>query len=282
MSQVFQNLNTFNLEGEERTKIILWSILSFVIPTAFFVLVSVSAFAVAIYLEPAFFKNLVIFNLTDNFFTEENMKSMFFNIMPVAVSAFVAIPLCYVVAFLCLRRLDMYRFESRKHVEFYNIAPLNKRVLARFFDYMSYVSVSALWWIGSGVAAVKADQNALEQNTWMQVIVIAGFLMSPHMGIMTMGVLNVILEGLTGKTFGKWVVRLKVVKTDASKIGFGAAVLRTVLTFIDTFFYGLVAYIIMVLSPANQRLGDYVAKTVVIEDKKKASAFMPELAESQI
>jgi uncharacterized RDD family membrane protein YckC len=75
-------------------------------------------------------------------------------------------------------------------------------------------------------------------------------------------------EGLGGASIGKLACGLRVYKSDLSPCTVGAAIGRTFAYYIDSFFFGLVAYTSMSKSPQQQRYGDKWAHTVVV---KKAS-----------
>ncbi len=69
-----------------------------------------------------------------------------------------------------------------------------------------------------------------------------------------------LLEGAFGATLGKWLFRERVVDTHVAKIGFGRALVRSVVKPLDIFTIGLP---LLLLSPRNQSIGDRLAGTVV-------------------
>jgi uncharacterized RDD family membrane protein YckC len=75
----------------------------------------------------------------------------------------------------------------------------------------------------------------------------------------------IVLEAVLGATLGKLLLGLRVVNVDGSRIGWGASIIRNLLRIIDVlpFFY-LLGDILIWTSPQRQRLGDRVAKTVVV------------------
>lgn len=75
-----------------------------------------------------------------------------------------------------------------------------------------------------------------------------------------------VMEVLLGGTVGKMVMGLKVVKEDGSPLDWGAGIIRTLLRIIDALpaFY-LLGAILVWTSPRKQRLGDRVAKTLVVK-----------------
>ncbi|MEY7848805.1 RDD family protein [Natrarchaeobius sp. A-rgal3] len=78
------------------------------------------------------------------------------------------------------------------------------------------------------------------------------------------------MEGHFGRTPGKALFGLVVVKEDGSKCTMGASVVRNFLWLIDSFgFWPLVVAVICFFTDRNQRVGDMVAKTVVLRAKRK-------------
>jgi len=76
-----------------------------------------------------------------------------------------------------------------------------------------------------------------------------------------------LLEGSWGKTIGKKICGIVVLKDDFSKCSIGRGFLRNLMRIIDSFFYYLVAAVAMAGTMKWQRLGDLVAGTVVVRDK---------------
>jgi uncharacterized RDD family membrane protein YckC len=67
-----------------------------------------------------------------------------------------------------------------------------------------------------------------------------------------------------GQTFAmKW-LKLRIVDENGGVPTLGALTLRTVLFIADGFFFGVVGLIVMSTNPRHQRLGDQVAKTLVV------------------
>jgi uncharacterized RDD family membrane protein YckC len=77
------------------------------------------------------------------------------------------------------------------------------------------------------------------------------------------------LEGRWGATPGKWAVGIRVLGTDFRPCGFGRALVRNLLKFIDGFFNFMVGILLAALSENCQRLGDMAANTVVIDAREK-------------
>ena len=76
------------------------------------------------------------------------------------------------------------------------------------------------------------------------------------------------LEGKWGRSPGKWALGIRVVGTDLEACGFGRALVRNLLKFIDGFFNFMVGIMVVALSENWQRVGDMAARTVVIDARK--------------
>ena len=77
------------------------------------------------------------------------------------------------------------------------------------------------------------------------------------------------LEGKFGRTPGKWILRIQVLGTDLKPCGFGRAFIRNLLKFVDGFFNFMVCIILISLTENWQRVGDMVARTIVIRKPLK-------------
>ncbi len=75
---------------------------------------------------------------------------------------------------------------------------------------------------------------------------------------------------MNGQTPGKKALRLRVIKTEGYAIGFFEAVLRNFLRVADAMplFYG-VGFAAVVATPRMQRIGDLVAGTIVVREKRQ-------------
>jgi uncharacterized RDD family membrane protein YckC len=72
------------------------------------------------------------------------------------------------------------------------------------------------------------------------------------------------LEGKWGITPGKFLLRIRVLGTDLKPCGFGRALIRNLLKFVDGFFNFMVGIMMIALSENWQRIGDMAARTIVI------------------
>lgn len=73
---------------------------------------------------------------------------------------------------------------------------------------------------------------------------------------------------LNGQSFGKKIMKMRVVKLDGSQAGIGSYFLRWILAPIDIYFtYGAVGIITLLVNGKGQRLGDIAAGTTVVKLK---------------
>ena len=73
-------------------------------------------------------------------------------------------------------------------------------------------------------------------------------------------------ESTTGQTLGKRMVGIKVVKENGKKLSFGDALIRTVFRIIDMLPVAyIIGFIVILVSQKKQRVGDVVAKTIVVK-----------------
>jgi uncharacterized RDD family membrane protein YckC len=71
-------------------------------------------------------------------------------------------------------------------------------------------------------------------------------------------------EGLTGKTIGKRVLGITVKRLDLTDTNVGSPLVRHLLDIVDCF--ALLGLIVASTNPQRQRVGDLVARTIVVED----------------
>ncbi len=69
------------------------------------------------------------------------------------------------------------------------------------------------------------------------------------------------------KTVGKKLLRLEIIHKDRKKIRWYQVILRNIFRFIDV--VTIVGFLITPFTSKNQRLGDIISKTMVVEKRKK-------------
>jgi uncharacterized RDD family membrane protein YckC len=73
------------------------------------------------------------------------------------------------------------------------------------------------------------------------------------------------LEGSQGQSVGKMITKIKVVREDGKPIDMNQAFIRNILRIIDGLIVYLIGAILIWRSDKKQRLGDSIAKTVVVK-----------------
>lgn len=138
-------------------------------------------------------------------------------------------------------------------------AGIGWRIVALLIDGVVYL-ILTFCIVTAAVAAGRIDET-IEADSGLALALNA-------VSIVTILVYFTLLEAAAGITLGKKIVGLRVVRMDGSPIGFRESIIRNVLRLVDgqpagTF---LVAVILVVLTPDNQRLGDLAAKTMVVRE----------------
>ena len=151
-------------------------------------------------------------------------------------------------------KLKTWRIEARE----FEFASLFRRTLAKSIDFL-LVTIPAV----APIYFVLSDDPFFENP--FQYIGLAVYSMT----VMLLGsfLYHSLLEGLWGKTLGKKMCGIVVLKDDFSKCTIGRGFLRNVMRIVDSFFYYLVAVVAMAGTMKWQRLGDIVAGTIVVRDK---------------
>jgi uncharacterized RDD family membrane protein YckC len=153
-------------------------------------------------------------------------------------------------------KLKTWRIDAKE----YEFASLFRRTLAKSIDFLiiTIPAVAPFYFV--------LEEGFLSENL-LQYIGLAVYSLT----VMLFGsfLYHSLLEGLWGKTIGKKICGIVVLKDDFSKCTIGRGFLRNVMRIIDGFFYYLVAAVAMAGTLKWQRLGDIVAGTVVVRDKTR-------------
>lgn len=147
----------------------------------------------------------------------------------------------------------------------FTAASVGERIAAYFIDlaikiaYGIVVFMIFFYWMG----IAKGMNN---MNQWSRIAIILIFFL-PIM------VYSILQESMfEGQSFGKKLIKIKVVKIDGYQAGFGDYLIRWFFRVIDiTLLYGVVALIAIISSKKSQRLGDMTAGTAVITLKNNIS-----------
>lgn len=77
------------------------------------------------------------------------------------------------------------------------------------------------------------------------------------------------LEGFMGQTLGKKLLGIVVVKSDGRPCDYPSSFTRNLLRIVDWLpYYYLLGLLVILISPSSQRIGDYIAGTIVVRVEK--------------
>lgn len=128
--------------------------------------------------------------------------------------------------------------------------------------------------LGSRIIAWIIDAVIIALITYALATVLGGL---SSVGGPTFGVAGLIafayfiyFEAEYGQTLGKNVMDIVVVKEDGSDCDWRASVIRNVLRVVDGFAFYLVGIVVIFLTDDNQRLGDILGDTIVVNTASEA------------
>lgn len=147
----------------------------------------------------------------------------------------------------------------------FTAASLGQRILSFGVDSLIQISyIITVSWLFFGVLNMTEIMRPWDQWSKIAVVIV---LMLPIMFY------TIIQESIfEGQTFGKRLLKLKVVKIDGYQATFGDYLIRWLFRIIDVFSNsGLVALVSIIISNKSQRLGDISAGTAVISLKNNVT-----------
>ncbi len=154
--------------------------------------------------------------------------------------------------------MDNIKIQTSQNVDIeYELASVGDRILATLLDYVFFIAYFLLILLLSSFT-----------NGWLFTSVAAIVIL-----ILPVLLYDLLCETfMQGKSFGKIIMKIKVVKLDGTQATFGAYLLRWLLRIIDTrLFSGGVALIAILVNGKGQRIGDMAAGTTVIKLKHRVT-----------
>lgn len=138
-----------------------------------------------------------------------------------------------------------------QNLAFTKLASKRYRFIAATIDFIIFFIIYCLVLAISGVDVKQTDTASKNQQAR---------LLDLSLGILL--VYMILSEGLTGQTLGKKILNIKVVREDSTKLSLINSFVRHLFDVVDIIFF--VGLIIASLNSKKQRLGDLIAKTIVI------------------
>lgn len=156
--------------------------------------------------------------------------------------------------------MDSIRISTAQNIDIdYEIAGLGERIAARCIDLVGFIILAVITLVVMGAA-----QMAMSGSAAMVILFIflAIFIFYDLVCEITMD----------GQTFGKKVLKIKVISIDGTQPTFGQYIFRWLFRMIDfgfPFGWGVVALVSVAITKNHQRLGDLLAKTTLIKTKPR-------------
>lgn len=154
--------------------------------------------------------------------------------------------------------MDNIKIQTTQNVDIeYEVASVGDRILATLLDYLFFTAYFFIWLLIGG----------LTDGYIFRSIAVVTLISLPIL------LYDLVLESLfQGKSFGKMIIKIKVVKVDGTQATFGSYLIRWLMRIIDMrLFSGLIALLTVILNGKGQRLGDMAAGTTVIKMKQKVT-----------
>lgn len=156
--------------------------------------------------------------------------------------------------------MDNISIQTTQNVDIeYELASVGDRILSTLLDYLFFLAYFLLFMLFVSLTRSWYDDH----NIAVLVIFFLPLLFY-----------DLLCETFfQGKSFGKMIMKIKVVMLNGSQPNFGAYLLRWLLRIIDTtwVFMGSVGLITILVNGKGQRIGDLAAGTTVIKMKQKVS-----------
>lgn len=158
------------------------------------------------------------------------------------------------------RQREQYRKLSPDWRKF-ELAPFGRRIFAGMIDLIPLITAAI--YARLYVAHVESPQDLLMIPKAFELLVWASGVYLAH---------TTLIESLAGRSVGKIVTRLHVVRLDGGKPTMGALAIRNLLRCVDLVL--LFTPIFMFYLPLRQRIGDMAATTIVVADREADAAHL--------
>lgn len=146
----------------------------------------------------------------------------------------------------------------------FTAASVGDRIVAQLLDILVMIAYAIVVTIFLSLSGLESAINAMDRWSIMAAYLV---IYSPLMFY------TIVQESLfEGQTFGKRIMKTKVIKLDGYQAGFGDYLVRWLFRLVEIMIgNGIIALIAVIASSKNQRLGDMAAGTAVITLKNKVN-----------
>ncbi len=195
----------------------------------------------------------------------------FLPLMLAPMGAVYLMPLVMPLLFALILSMMMPRYRVCEYVTeagSARFASLIRRACAEIIDALIFALPMLAAVLVMFISGVMAQVTSGDGNPLGMLVVIMGALGGMMLyGIATLAI-YAILEGRYGATPGKWLLGIRVLDEERLRpCGFWRALVRNLLRFVDGFFYYLVGLLLAAFTERWQRVGDMVARTVVVRTR---------------
>lgn len=155
---------------------------------------------------------------------------------------------------------DIARINTTQNVRIdYEVASAGERVLARLLDIVLFAAYIFLAFLLAGVA-----MRGLSWKQQQEIGTLVYILLLIPVLTYTLWCESI----FNGKTFGKMILGLKVVKSDGAPAGIGDYTVRWLTRPLEeSVIFTALALLVCIMSAKSQRIGDMIADTIVIRTK---------------
>lgn len=139
-------------------------------------------------------------------------------------------------------------------------ATLTQRIVAFLIDLAIIIGIVITFFYLGGVLGLYdlTDVGELFMSIWFVAFIMWLWV--------AQAIYFTIFEGFSGQSLGKWLVKIKVTTDERNRCGFMGAFTRNIVRILDmVLFIYIVSLVVMSMYPKRQRIGDMVAKTVVLK-----------------
>jgi uncharacterized RDD family membrane protein YckC len=152
--------------------------------------------------------------------------------------------------------MENVRIQTTQNVDIeYQLASIADRILATLLDFIFFIAYFLLFLLILSFFSSISENRAIVSIAFLPIMLY-----------------SLLCETFfQGKSFGKMIMKIQVVKLDGTQAGFGNYLLRWLLRIIDIYFWGVVALIVIIINEKGQRLGDIAAGTTVIKLKHRTT-----------
>jgi len=156
--------------------------------------------------------------------------------------------------------MENFQIETAQNVSIYqNVAGIGERIVAAIIDILIFIAYYFF-------SLYLVSAFGLDSNEGYEIMVYFALIGLPVF------LYHLLFETFwDGRSPGKAAMKLRVVKLDGSKAGFGSYFVRWLMRIIDiSLSSGGLAVVVILMNDRGQRLGDMAAGTTVISEKKNA------------